>query len=253
MISGVNNSIDEILKEVSGTALEQYLVQMRGRYSFLMSRLGEIATQGQVVVEAGASPGILTLLMQKLGYEVTALDLAPDIPFTAKTEKNDKNLFKDFSIPVIKTDISNCPLPLKSGCADVVMMNETIEHFTEPPLFCIKEISRVLKPGGYLILTTPNVASLSNRIKLLAGINVYTEIDIYHKVSKYKLHNREYTMKDLEYLAAEAGLKTVDKRCLNLGGAPLPPVKNMVRNVYYMVNNLIPGSATNLYLLAKKP
>jgi len=48
------------------------------------------------------------------------------------------------------------PLPLKDNSFDVVLSLETIEHMPYPQTF-IKELYRVLKPGGELILSTPNV------------------------------------------------------------------------------------------------
>jgi 2-polyprenyl-3-methyl-5-hydroxy-6-metoxy-1,4-benzoquinol methylase len=57
---------------------------------------------------------------------------------------------------------------------DVIVASEVIEHVLDTDFF-IKEIKRVLRPNGYLILTTPNAASLGRRIYLLLGKNPYFE------------------------------------------------------------------------------
>jgi SAM-dependent methyltransferase len=50
----------------------------------------------------------------------------------------------------------------------VVHANQVIEHLVETDLF-VKEIYRILKPGGYVVISTPNLASLHNLISLMLG------------------------------------------------------------------------------------
>jgi SAM-dependent methyltransferase len=51
---------------------------------------------------------------------------------------------------------------------DTVCMIDVIEHMIEP-IFVMNEIYRVIRPGGRLIINTPNIAKWTRRIKLLAG------------------------------------------------------------------------------------
>lgn len=60
------------------------------------------------------------------------------------------------------------PLKVKSNTADLVIALEVIEHLFDTDLF-LSEVHRVLKPNGFLILSTPNLASLPNRLRLLLG------------------------------------------------------------------------------------
>ena len=59
-------------------------------------------------------------------------------------------------------------LPFEDGAFDVIIATEIVEHIVETRQF-INEVNRVLKKGGKLILTTPNLASLGNRLGLLFG------------------------------------------------------------------------------------
>ena len=52
--------------------------------------------------------------------------------------------------------------PYEDATFDVVLFCEILEHLIVDPIKAIAEINRVLKQGGYLILTTPNAARLDN-------------------------------------------------------------------------------------------
>jgi SAM-dependent methyltransferase len=99
--------------------------------------------------------------------------------------------------PFAHVNIETEPFPYADHSFDVVLMCEVIEHFTHDPLRALHEIRRVLKPGGILILTTPNVARLENVARLLSNHNLY---DPYSGYGPYGRHNREYTSTELSEL-----------------------------------------------------
>lgn len=77
-----------------------------------------------------------------------------------------------------------------------------IEHFHYYVPQVLSEINKSLKPGGYLILTTPNIASLFRRLRLILG-----------KQPIYRYHVREYTMPGrVEYV-----VKSIAERLAALG------------------------------------
>jgi len=60
----------------------------------------------------------------------------------------------------------NCKLPYKDETFDCVTSVEGIEHIENPHLL-IREISRVLKVGGHLVITTPNIMNIKSRLYFL--------------------------------------------------------------------------------------
>ncbi len=74
----------------------------------------------------------------------------------------------DRGIIVTKGDL-NDPLPYKSHFLDIVHADHIIEHLLNIDLF-LKEIKRVLRPDGYAILSTNNLASWHNRFSLALGM-----------------------------------------------------------------------------------
>jgi SAM-dependent methyltransferase len=103
--------------------------------------------------------------------------------------------------------------PYPDDSFDVVLFCELIEHFLTDPLAALREIHRVLAPGGLLILTTPNVARLENVMRLLHGVNLY---DPYSGYGPYGRHNREYTRHELWRLLEFAGFEVED--CITADG-----------------------------------
>lgn len=92
--------------------------------------------------------------------------------------------------------------PYADASFEVVLFCEIIEHLQSDPLHVLKEIKRVLKPGGLIVLTTPNVARLDNRLRLLAGKNIN---DRYSGHGPYGRHNREYTRAEITTLLSFCG------------------------------------------------
>jgi SAM-dependent methyltransferase len=108
------------------------------------------------------------------------------------------------------TDLNSGKLPFDESGFDWVVCTEVIEHLSNPDNL-ISEINRVLKPSGVLVLSTPNLASWVNRIKLLFGKRP-GNIDV---SLRRRDHVRVYTVGMLDELFKLYGLKRV-----GLLGAP---------------------------------
>ncbi len=106
-------------------------------------------------------------------------------------------------------------LPLRSGAADAVVLDDVIEHLVDPDAL-LDEIHRVLRPGGVLFLSTPNLAAWFNRAALLAGTQpAFSEVSlrgIYGRPGKVVVgHLRLFTLKALRQLLAARGFEVVDE------------------------------------------
>lgn len=78
----------------------------------------------------------------------------------------------------------NEKLPYKNNFFDVVHSNQVIEHLTEIDIY-ISEIFRVLKPGGYVIISTENLSSWHNIFSLIIGWQAFSQ----HISKKYHIGN----------------------------------------------------------------
>jgi 2-polyprenyl-3-methyl-5-hydroxy-6-metoxy-1,4-benzoquinol methylase len=100
---------------------------------------------------------------------------------------------------------------------DLILFAETVEHIYTAPQFSLLMLSSLLKPNGYLVVTTPNAVSLSKRINLLLGRNPYEMIRYFPQNPG---HFREYTMRELKEMGRTCGLRTAASYFTNftLGG-----------------------------------
>lgn len=95
---------------------------------------------------------------------------------------------------------------LKTDHYDVVFCSEIIEHVFDTDFF-LEEAIRVLKPGGKLILTTPNIAAAGDRLRLLFGIRPSA---IENRVlPKSSGHIRAFTYSDLHMLIKDVGFRRI--------------------------------------------
>lgn len=80
----------------------------------------------------------------------------------------------DHNCRLFGVDFTHQPLPFPDGQFCVITFSETLEHLPVERLnFVLDEIGRVLRPGGLLIASSPNQASLENRIHLSKGKSIF--------------------------------------------------------------------------------
>ena len=81
-------------------------------------------------------------------------------------------------LTVLRASVSGASLPVADGAADVVIMSELIEHLVDPD-GAVAEARRILRPGGSLLLSTPNLAAWYNRGLLAFGIQpIFSEVSL---------------------------------------------------------------------------
>ena len=95
---------------------------------------------------------------------------------------------------------------------DIVVMGEVLEHLYTSPVHVFRFIASMLRPGGYLIVGTPNALAIQRRMELLVGRHPYETI---RETRDNPGHFREYTAAELKELGDLAGLVTVEYEVKN--------------------------------------
>lgn len=104
-------------------------------------------------------------------------------------------------------------IPLEDGGVEFVFALEVVEHLVSPShLFA--EAFRICAPGGYLLVTTPNVTRIGNVLKLLIGRSNFdrlTPLDYENSEDEWRPHFREYTMTEVSDFFRRADFQVVER------------------------------------------
>jgi len=159
--------------------------------------LQDMRGEGRSTLDISCKKGEILQTLKSQGFTVRGTNFAED------TEAVDGILI-DRGVDLLKG------LPYATESFDVVLLVEVIEHL-ENHRVAISEVARVLKPGGVLILTTPNVMRLNSRLHFfLSG---------YHKTKRrfipfdtplseaHQYHNYPIDLPILYYLLRQNGLE----------------------------------------------
>lgn len=77
-----------------------------------------------------------------------------------------------------------------------VLFIDTLEHLLVDPMWTLLEFNRVLRPGGHLVVSTPNAICANKIVAILQTANPATESH-YKPTALYQRHNREWTPNEL--------------------------------------------------------
>ena len=154
-------------------------------------------TQGQKVkvLDCGAGHGAFTKKLHEAGYDVSACDLFPEIYYYDK-------------VPCVQANVTQ-HLPFEDNSFDAIVAMEIMEHIQDHEVF-FEECNRILKSGGSVYISTPNILSLKSRIRFMFTGFFYSfkplEITNYDGLQ----HVASLTLDQYDYLAVKRGFKRAE-------------------------------------------
>lgn len=160
------------------------------------------------VLEMGAYLQVTPALRNRLGYgEVRGCYYGPVGRIDHRTVTSADG--ETFTCEIDHFDAEKDHFPYPDGHFSTVLCCELIEHLFEDPMHLMSEVNRILKPGGHLVLTTPNVAALRGISAILLGYHP----GFFHAYIKPAAgsgevdarHNREYTAREIHRLLDTSG------------------------------------------------
>jgi len=174
---------------------EVYVEAHARRFHETLRRLEHLPA-GTRALELGAVPYYMTVLLQTcLGFEVETLSFYEVERAAAEVhEVRNPHTGERFAFAHRPINVERDLFPFADGTFDLVVCCEILEHLLINPGHMFFEAHRVLKRGGSLLVTTPNVTRWQNVIALTAGLNIY---DRYHGNGIYGRHNREWTLAEV--------------------------------------------------------
>ena len=199
---------------IAGWAAEPAAREYVAVHSTRLSRTLEITPPGgpgDCILEMGSYLQITPALRTKLGYgNVRGCYYGPAGRVDRRTVISTEGERFDCEIDLFNAEKDRFPYP--DACFATVLCCELIEHLFHDPMHLMSEINRVLKPGGHLVLTTPNLASLRAVSAILQGYHpgfFHSYIRPATNGETDARHNREYTPLEIHQLLENSGFEIV--------------------------------------------
>jgi 2-polyprenyl-3-methyl-5-hydroxy-6-metoxy-1,4-benzoquinol methylase len=175
-------------------------------YKMVARAITERYSSGGVLVDVGCGSGNLRSFVRAHFERYIGVDVLRYDGFPTDAEFVPLNLDTD-------------QVDLADGSADVVCAVETIEHLENPRAF-MRELVRLTKPGGWIIVTTPNQLSLLSKLTFVLKnqFNAFQEAP-----GLYPAHITALLEIDLIRIATECGLTNIKIDFTNQGRMPFTP------------------------------
>ncbi|HYW79912.1 MAG TPA: methyltransferase domain-containing protein [Thermoguttaceae bacterium] len=188
------------------------------------------------ILDIGTTPFTLYLKQTHPHYEVSTLDRT-DL-MAARCEQ--------VGVTLKSCNLDDAILPFDDESFDVVIFTEVLEHIFAPPSDILREVKRIMRPSGKLILGVPNIARLSERIRLLLGRSPLPAAD--HQMNKDWQHGHghihEYTRNEILGLCRGVDLQPTSVSMLAVN--PLDMIRGRMKFhwkqfLYYSIVSLFPS------------
>lgn len=228
-MSEITTTIDAYA-EVEARARQTAGISNEAIYRMVDRVLGDHHVSGEVLVDVGCGAGQLWPFVGKRFRTYVGIDAIRYERFPPEAE---------FHL----ADLNSGQLPLPDNMADVVASVETIEHLENPRAFT-RELVRAAKPGGWIVITTPNQLSLLSLLTLLAKQQFNAFQDVH-----YPAHLSALLEVDLRRIAVECGLRDVTIVYSHEGRLALTPWHYPI----FLARMFPRALSDNVLLIGRKP
>jgi O-antigen biosynthesis protein len=158
----------------------------------------ELIGSNKAVLDVGCATGYLAKTLNAFGNTVSGIEYEPAAAAVAAEHLK----------RVVVADLDNVDMSTAFDGAtfDVIVFGDVLEHLRDP-LPPLRQARRMLRPGGYIVISIPNVAHGDVRMSLLAGRFRYTNVGLLDNT-----HLRFFTRDTLAELLSDAGFVALEVR-----------------------------------------
>lgn len=166
------------------------------------------------ILDYGAYFGNMALLCRMAGYDVTAADGYRD--YGAVFDDCRREMVAAGIQVIDFTDVGADLNGVAAEHFDGVLALGVLEHVPHTPRELLESLNRVLRPGGILVLDTPNLAYLYTRERLARGETIFTPIEQQYTTElPFEGHHREYTLREVRWMLERLHHRIAEIRTFN--------------------------------------
>jgi len=202
------------------------------------------------LLDYGSYFGNFALMFARAGFSVDAAD-----SYRAYESVFDgpRRLLADAGVREFDFAEHGYDLASVDGGYDVVLCMGVIEHIPSSPRPLLATLDRLVRPGGLLVIDTPNFAHLYNRQKFARGETVLADIAAqYDTELPFEGHHREYTIPELVWMLRRIGHERISVEAFNYSSYALGALTSRdALNHWNMVRD--PAMREYLMTVSEKP
>ena len=208
--------LEKVADEFPAAVRQRGINRNWNEYRFVIAQLShlfELQPRSPVdYLDLGSGAGVIPLVMAMAGLQVTVMDTwneyAEDLDNLMGNFAQFAVRFNKYGMHWTRHDISQTPLPLSSNSFDMISLFAVLEHLPRPRKV-LEEVHRLLRPGGLLLVTLPNVANLRNRLRLMLGRSPHADSIKTWFEPVFFGHYREMTLHELKETLSGFGFSVV--------------------------------------------
>jgi SAM-dependent methyltransferase len=244
---------DYILSFIDDPKELHYVTQHLRRFVSTLQRIPPARRSTDKLLELGSLSHLAPAIKKYCGYsEVHCADFWEADEKTVRQTVTQKRAAgghqpESHSFELHNFNVERDKFPYADGQFHVVICCELIEHLQSDPMHMLWECNRALEPGGWLLLTTPNIASCRAIEGLLVGCAPYL-LAQYNVRETVDQHNREYAPYEVGVALAAAGFDVVRLETEDVWSRSNPAILDLLKQVH--ISTELRGD--NTFALAKK-
>jgi SAM-dependent methyltransferase len=197
---------------------------------------------GRSLLSIGAGSAFVEAVLAADGSDVTVVDFAEAIDLNAA-------YYEATGLQAVAADVGDPSALERLGQFDAVLAGEIVEHVPVAPAELFRNWSACVRPGGWLVVSTPNLGSISSLLRLLFMRPLLPSAELTFGPTSFEnegVHRREYMPSEIASALLDAGLRP-EKPTFTVNHRP-----RRLKEAAYLPAQMIPRFRPTMIMVAKK-
>jgi hypothetical protein len=249
VVSAVLDRYPPLLRKVFAPAIP--------RTAWHIDLVREAVGENSTIVDVGGAVSLFAPGCAAVGMRAILIDDQFDDPYdhqiSAAKREVLAHVIRPSGVMVMRRDIGADGVGIPPESADAFTSFGVIEHLNRSPKTALHEMWKGLRPGGLLLVATPNSANLRKRVSAVLGRAKWSSMQDWYEKPVFRGHVREPDVDDLRYIARDLRIPRPRVVGRNWMGTESPrPLRRTAATLADRMLRLRPQLCSDIYLLGRK-